>query len=69
MAASGIGASDMITATVGGAKYGGASPKGWTSVATGRGAAKWTIEKDDTAPAGRGCEDEHDRGFRGGYFF
>ncbi len=27
----------------------GAPPPGWTATQTGRGAAKWTIEKDDTA--------------------
>ena len=29
----------------------GASPPGWTATQTGKGAAKWTIEKDDTAPS------------------
>lgn len=29
----------------------GAPPKGWTSAVTGSGAAKWTVEKDDTAPS------------------
>ncbi len=29
----------------------GAPPPGWTATQTGRGAAKWTIEKDDTAPS------------------
>jgi hypothetical protein len=29
----------------------GAPPKGWTSAVTGGGAAKWTVEKDDTAPS------------------
>src|SRR4029450_11876544 len=28
----------------------GALPKGWSSAVTGSGNAKWTIEKDDTAP-------------------
>jgi hypothetical protein len=29
----------------------GAPPKGWTSAVTGSGTAKWTVEKDDTAPS------------------
>jgi hypothetical protein len=29
----------------------GAAPSGWTATKTGRGEAKWTIEKDDTAPS------------------
>src|SRR5713101_8105941 len=29
----------------------GAPPPGWTATKTGSGAAKWTIEKDDTAPS------------------
>ena len=29
----------------------GAPPPGWTSTKTGSGQAKWTIEKDDTAPS------------------
>ena len=29
----------------------GASPKGWLCTQTGRGAAKWTVEKDDAAPS------------------
>jgi len=29
----------------------GAPPPGWTATQTGKGAAKWTIEKDDTAPS------------------
>jgi hypothetical protein len=29
----------------------GASPSGWTATQTGKGAARWTIEKDDTAPS------------------
>ena len=29
----------------------GASPKGWTATKTGSGSAKWTVEKDDTAPS------------------
>jgi hypothetical protein len=28
----------------------GAAPKGWTLTMTGRGAPKWTVERDDTAP-------------------
>src|SRR5881296_161471 len=30
---------------------GGQSPAGWTATKTGSGNAKWTIEKDDTAPS------------------
>ena len=29
----------------------GAPPKGWTSAVTGNGTAKWTVEKDDSAPS------------------
>src|SRR5260370_19486242 len=29
----------------------GAPPLGWTAAKTGTGAAKWTIERDDTAPS------------------
>jgi len=29
----------------------GAAPKGWTLTMTGRGASKWTVERDDTAPS------------------
>jgi hypothetical protein len=29
----------------------GAAPPGWTTTKTGKGEAKWTIEKDDTAPS------------------
>ncbi len=29
----------------------GAPPPGWTVTKTGKGEAKWTIEKDDTAPS------------------
>jgi len=29
----------------------GAPPPGWTATKTGRGEAKWTVEKDDTAPS------------------
>ena len=29
----------------------GAAPSGWTATQTGSGNAKWTIEKDDTAPS------------------
>jgi len=29
----------------------GAVPKGWTLTMTGRGAPKWTVERDDTAPS------------------
>src|SRR5215472_16377145 len=29
----------------------GAAPTGWTATQTGSGHAKWTIEKDDTAPS------------------
>jgi len=29
----------------------GAPPPGWTATKTGKGEAKWTIEKDDTAPS------------------
>ena len=29
----------------------GAMPPGWTATKTGKGEAKWTIEKDDTAPS------------------
>jgi hypothetical protein len=29
----------------------GAPPKGWTLTMTGRGAPKWTVERDDTAPS------------------
>jgi Domain of Unknown Function (DUF1080) len=29
----------------------GASPPGWTGTKTGKGEARWTIEKDDTAPS------------------
>jgi hypothetical protein len=29
----------------------GATPPGWTATKTGKGEAKWTIEKDDTAPS------------------
>src|SRR5260370_12531279 len=29
----------------------GAPPPGWTATKTGSGAAKWTIEQDDTAPS------------------
>lgn len=29
----------------------GAPPKGWSSAVTGSGTAKWTVEKDDTAPS------------------
>lgn len=29
----------------------GAAPAGWTATQTGSGAAKWTIEKDETAPS------------------
>src|SRR5438093_3166617 len=29
----------------------GTAPKGWTATKTGKGEAKWTIEKDDTAPS------------------
>ncbi len=29
----------------------GAAPPGWTGTKTGKGEAKWTIEKDDTAPS------------------
>jgi hypothetical protein len=32
-------------------KAAGSAPKGWTSAVTGSGAAKWTIERDDTAPS------------------
>src|SRR5215208_5145785 len=27
------------------------APAGWTATKTGSGAAKWTVEKDDTAPS------------------
>jgi hypothetical protein len=30
---------------------GGAAPTGWTCTQTGTGAAKWTVEKDDSAPS------------------
>src|ERR1041385_4615250 len=29
----------------------GEAPPGWTATKTGKGEAKWTIEKDDTAPS------------------
>ncbi len=29
----------------------GAAPSGWTATKTGKGEARWTIEKDDTAPS------------------
>ena len=29
----------------------GQAPSGWTATQTGRGAPKWTVEKDDTAPS------------------
>src|SRR5215813_12554898 len=29
----------------------GAEPKGWILTMTGRGAPKWTVERDDTAPS------------------
>src|SRR5213082_872887 len=29
----------------------GAAPPGWIATKTGKGAAKWTVEKDDTAPS------------------
>ena len=29
----------------------GAAPLGWTATKTGKGQAKWTVEKDDTAPS------------------
>src|SRR3989442_7370682 len=29
----------------------GAAPPGWTATKTGKGEAKWTIEKDNTAPS------------------
>src|SRR5436305_1640461 len=29
----------------------GAAPDGWTATKTGSGNAKWTVEKDDTAPS------------------
>jgi hypothetical protein len=29
----------------------GAAPKGWTATMTGRGAPKWTVEHDPTAPS------------------
>src|SRR5262245_13349823 len=29
----------------------GSAPAGWTATQTGKGNAKWTIEKDDTAPS------------------
>src|SRR5215472_13935317 len=29
----------------------GAAPKGWTLTMTGRGAPKWTVERDDAAPS------------------
>src|SRR5216117_3138199 len=29
----------------------GAAPPGWTATKTGKGEAKWTVEKDDTAPS------------------
>src|SRR5215813_5347919 len=29
----------------------GAPPPGWTATQTGSGAAKWTVERDDTAPS------------------
>ena len=29
----------------------GAPPPGWSATKTGSGSAKWTIEKDDTAPS------------------
>src|SRR5438132_14297339 len=29
----------------------GAPPKGWTATQTGDGTAKWSVEKDDTAPS------------------
>src|SRR5262249_12697545 len=29
----------------------GEAPLGWTATRTGKGEAKWTIEKDDTAPS------------------
>ena len=32
-------------------KADGTSPKGWTSAVTGSGTAKWTVEKDDSAPS------------------
>jgi hypothetical protein len=32
-------------------KSAGAAPKGWTAAVTGSGSAKWTVEKDDTAPS------------------
>src|SRR5256884_8324276 len=29
----------------------GAAPPGWTATKTGKGEAKWTVEKDDSAPS------------------
>jgi hypothetical protein len=29
----------------------GAVPRGWTATLTGRGAPRWTVEPDDTAPS------------------
>jgi hypothetical protein len=29
----------------------GSPPTGWTATQTGRGSAKWSVEKDDTAPS------------------
>src|SRR5438105_12999072 len=29
----------------------GAPPPGWTATQTGKGSAKWTVEKDDSAPS------------------
>ena len=29
----------------------GAPPTGWTATQTGSGSAKWSVEKDDTAPS------------------
>src|SRR6266699_6980091 len=29
----------------------GATPKGWTATSTGKGAPKWTVEQDQTAPS------------------
>jgi hypothetical protein len=51
----------VTTALAGGVAFGqtinfddarpGAAPSGWTATKTGKGEAKWTIEKDDTAPS------------------
>jgi hypothetical protein len=46
-----ITAASVLAGTENFDKSTGATPNGWTSEVTGSGTAKWTVEKDDTAPS------------------